>query len=169
MWSFNQNFLKKLYGPFLWMGFNYFKATEPLQGGSLLFTTKFQEIPSTHLISLGRNISKYNYKCICWVWPQILFLRTWIFTEMNFSEPFQTVASELLSYLVVRIINQMIISLFHFLFPSSNFYGFEEYLFWSLQKIKIKKEWWDIYFATPQVSGSEMFLGKFSEITRINS
>ena len=37
----------KLYGPFLWAGFNYLKATEPLQGGSLLFTPKFSEMPST--------------------------------------------------------------------------------------------------------------------------
>ena len=29
---------KKLYGSFLWMGFNYLKALEPLQGDSLLFT-----------------------------------------------------------------------------------------------------------------------------------
>ena len=27
---------------------------EPLQGGSLLFTTKFPEIPGTHFIDLGR-------------------------------------------------------------------------------------------------------------------
>ena len=27
---------------------------EPLQGGSLLFTTKFPEIPGTHIIDLGR-------------------------------------------------------------------------------------------------------------------
>ena len=27
---------------------------EPLQGGSLLFTTKFPEIPGTHFINLGR-------------------------------------------------------------------------------------------------------------------
>ena len=27
---------------------------EPLQGGSLLFTTKFPEIPNTHFIELGR-------------------------------------------------------------------------------------------------------------------
>ena len=27
---------------------------EPLQGGSLRFTTKFPEIPSTHFIDLGR-------------------------------------------------------------------------------------------------------------------
>ena len=36
------------------MGFTCLKATEPLLGGSLLFTTKFPEIPSTHLIDLGR-------------------------------------------------------------------------------------------------------------------
>ena len=27
---------------------------EPLQGGSLLFTTKFPEIPGTHFIDLGK-------------------------------------------------------------------------------------------------------------------
>ena len=27
---------------------------EPLQGGSLLFTTKFPEIPGTHFIELGK-------------------------------------------------------------------------------------------------------------------
>ena len=27
---------------------------EPLQGGSLLFTTNFQKIPGTHFIDLGR-------------------------------------------------------------------------------------------------------------------
>ena len=45
----------KLYGPFLRMGFKCVKATEPLQGDSLLFTTKFPEIPRTHLkgVSLG--------------------------------------------------------------------------------------------------------------------
>ena len=45
---------KNLYGPFLWMGFNFLKATEPLRGGRLLFTTKFPERPDTHLIDLGR-------------------------------------------------------------------------------------------------------------------
>ena len=35
---------------FLRMGLNCLKATEPLQGGTLLFTTKFPEIPGTHLI-----------------------------------------------------------------------------------------------------------------------
>ena len=41
------NFFKeKLYGPFLWMGFNCLKATEPLRGGTLLFTTKLPSILS---------------------------------------------------------------------------------------------------------------------------
>ena len=35
--------LKKLYGPFSWMGFNCLKVTELLLGGSLLFTTIFLE------------------------------------------------------------------------------------------------------------------------------
>ena len=29
-------------------------SLEPLRGGSLLFTTKFPEIPGTHFIDLGR-------------------------------------------------------------------------------------------------------------------
>ena len=44
---------KKLYGPFLWMGFSCLKARAS-QGGSLLFTTKFPEIPGTHFIHLRR-------------------------------------------------------------------------------------------------------------------
>ena len=47
-------FKKQTLSPLLWMGFNCPKATEPLQGGSLLFTTKFPEVPGTHLIDLGR-------------------------------------------------------------------------------------------------------------------
>lgn len=34
------------------MGFNYLKATEPLQGESLLFITKSSGVPGTHLIDL---------------------------------------------------------------------------------------------------------------------
>ena len=44
----------QLYGPLLWMGFNCLKAIQPLQGGSLLFTIQFPEIPGTHFIDLGR-------------------------------------------------------------------------------------------------------------------
>ena len=33
--------------PFLWIDFKCLKAAEPVQGGSLFFTTKFPEIPGT--------------------------------------------------------------------------------------------------------------------------
>ena len=59
---------KKLYGPFLWMGFNCLKATEPLWGGSLLFTTKFPEIPGTHLINLGRVKGWVDLGATQWFW-----------------------------------------------------------------------------------------------------
>ena len=36
------------------MLFNYLKATEPLQGNSLLFTTKSPKIFGTHVIDFGR-------------------------------------------------------------------------------------------------------------------
>ena len=36
--------------PFIWMGFNCLKATEPLQGDSLLFTTRSPRVLGTHLI-----------------------------------------------------------------------------------------------------------------------
>ena len=44
---------KEFYGSFLWMGFNCLDATEPLQGGILLFTIKSPEISGTHLNDLG--------------------------------------------------------------------------------------------------------------------
>ena len=40
---------KTLYNPFLWMGFNCLKATEPLRGDSLLFINKSLGVTSTHL------------------------------------------------------------------------------------------------------------------------
>ena len=43
------------------MGFNCLKATEPLWGGSLLFTTKFPEIPK---YNLRKNFLEKSYtKC----------------------------------------------------------------------------------------------------------
>ena len=36
------------------MGFDCLKATEPLRGDNLLFTTQSQGNPGTHLIDLGR-------------------------------------------------------------------------------------------------------------------
>ena len=48
------NLKNELQCPFLWMGFNYLKAAEPLRGGNLLFTTKSPEVSATHLINLER-------------------------------------------------------------------------------------------------------------------
>ena len=44
----------KLYGPFLWTGFNCLKTTHPLRGYTLLFTFPFPRVPGTHLTDLRR-------------------------------------------------------------------------------------------------------------------
>ena len=67
-----QLMLEFLKAPFLVLHFSYYKKRyfyfmapfygwgstasrlEPLRGGSLLFTTKFPEVPGTHFIDLGR-------------------------------------------------------------------------------------------------------------------
>ena len=54
MFSLKLLLSKKPYGPFLWMGFNCLKSTEPLQGDSSLFTTWPPGLPGTHLVDLGR-------------------------------------------------------------------------------------------------------------------
>ena len=54
MFSLKLFLQQELYNPFLWMGFNCLKATEPLRGDSLLFTTWHPELPGTHLVNLGR-------------------------------------------------------------------------------------------------------------------
>ena len=52
----NWNFLeKKLYGLFLWMGFNCLLATEPLWGCSLLFTVQFPEVPGAQCYDKTKN------------------------------------------------------------------------------------------------------------------
>ena len=49
---------------FLWMGFNCFKARDTFRGGSLLFTTKFPEIPGTHSIrGINLTITQQPYHC----------------------------------------------------------------------------------------------------------
>ena len=47
--SLKKNFMAPFYG----LG-STASRLEPLRGGSLLFTTKFPEIPVTHFIDLGR-------------------------------------------------------------------------------------------------------------------
>ena len=43
---------------------------EPLWGGSLLFTTKLQEIPGTHFINLRRMKGWVNLGATQWFWTQ---------------------------------------------------------------------------------------------------
>ena len=62
--------LKKLcgYGPFLWIGFNCLKATEPLRGDSLLFTIQFPVVHGTHLINLGSMKDWVDLRATQWFW-----------------------------------------------------------------------------------------------------
>ena len=66
---------KKLYDPFLRMGFNCLKAVEPLRGGSLLRTTKFLEVLSTHLIDLGRLKGWVDLGATQWFWTRDPWIR----------------------------------------------------------------------------------------------
>ena len=45
---------KRLYNPFLWMGFNCLKTVDPILGDSVLLNTKFPEVSGTNSIDLGR-------------------------------------------------------------------------------------------------------------------
>ena len=59
---------KKNYASFLWMAFNFLKATrDPLWRGSL-FTTKFLESPGTNLINLRRMIGWVEHGATLWFW-----------------------------------------------------------------------------------------------------
>ena len=44
----------KLYGPFIWMGFNCLKSTKPLWGDSLLLTTRSPGVHGTHTLDIRR-------------------------------------------------------------------------------------------------------------------
>ena len=50
------------------MGFDCLKATESLRWGSLFFTTKFPEIPGTHLIDLGNMKGWVDLGATQWFW-----------------------------------------------------------------------------------------------------
>ena len=55
--------LKKLHGSFLWIGFDYLKAAEPLRGDSLFLKTKSSRLLVTN-IGLGRLWKTYlNETC----------------------------------------------------------------------------------------------------------
>ena len=61
----NFNFMAPFYG---WG--STASRLEPLQGGSLLFTTKFPEIPGTHFIDLGRMKGWVDLAATHWFWAR---------------------------------------------------------------------------------------------------
>ena len=114
-------------------------------------------------------VSQNIYECHCKVWQQRVFLTPWIFTEMNFSKLFETVALGLLSYLVMRIINHVINFLSYFLFPWSFFMVWRSSFFDIFRKLQQRNDVMGSIFFTPQVSGAETFFRKFSGIARTNN
>ena len=52
------------------MGFNCLKVTEPLWGGSLLFTAKFPGISGTRLIDLWKIKGQVDLGATQWFWTQ---------------------------------------------------------------------------------------------------
>ena len=56
--------------PFLWIVFNYLKATVPLRQDSLQFSNKSPGLPSTHLIKIGRMESWVDLGAIQWSWTR---------------------------------------------------------------------------------------------------
>ena len=65
---------KRIYGPFLWIGFSCVKTAEPLQGDSLLFTTQSWRVLGTHLIDVRRRQLLVEY------WSRRFILLPIIFT-----------------------------------------------------------------------------------------
>ena len=57
----------KLYGPFLWMGFNFLKTRTTLRR-QFTFYHKFPEIPGTHFIDLGRMNCWVDLGATQWFW-----------------------------------------------------------------------------------------------------
>ena len=58
-------YFKNFMTPFYGWGSNASRL-EPLRGGSLLFTTKFPEIPGTHFIDLGRMKGRVDLGATQW-------------------------------------------------------------------------------------------------------
>ena len=60
-----------LHGPILWMGFNYLKASKPLRGDSLLFTTQLGLLDWETSTLTTTIIWKRYVKCKCPVFINI--------------------------------------------------------------------------------------------------
>ena len=66
----------KHYGPFLWMRFNFLKATEPLPGDSWLFTAQSPGVPGTLLINFNGLKDRDNHDLEAtlqiWIWDPVM-------------------------------------------------------------------------------------------------
>ena len=65
----NDYFKRNLLAPFYGYG-STASRLEPLRGSSLLFTTKFLEIPGTHFIDLGKMIRWVDIGATQWFWTR---------------------------------------------------------------------------------------------------
>ena len=75
-WYFDYSLQKNFLTPFYGQGStDCLKYTEPLQGGSLLFITKFWKIPATHLINLGRMKGWLDLGATRWLWTKDHWIR----------------------------------------------------------------------------------------------
>ena len=76
---------KKIYGPFLWMGFNCLKARATSRRQITFFTSKFPEIPGTHFINLRWMKAESTGPNTGQKWKSLLLLGTRIFApEFDF-------------------------------------------------------------------------------------
>ena len=66
--------LKNFMAPFYGWG-STASRLEPLRGGSLLFTTKFPEIPGTHFIDLRKLKGWVDLGATQWIWTQDPWIR----------------------------------------------------------------------------------------------
>ena len=66
----NNNFMARFYG---WGSIA--SRLVPLRGGSLLFTTKFPDIPGTHFINLGRMKGWVDLGATQWFWTRDPWIR----------------------------------------------------------------------------------------------
>ena len=73
-----QKRIKKLYGSFLLMGFNFLMATEALHGSSLLFSSKLPEI-------LGKLIKASGKVLKSWSWGPMFKFTGWLQGQLRHS------------------------------------------------------------------------------------
>ena len=97
--------------PLFMMGFTTASRLEPLWGGSLLFITKFSEIPGTHFINLWRMKGWVDLGATQWFWMWYI----WMGNPML----------ELLGHCSIKLLFFQVVALyfdFFFFFAQNTFY-----------------------------------------------